>query len=501
MRGEPSLVAMRETLDVRLCARRWSRPVSRGGASTSKPTLGSTNLEAARRPEPWRVVVADHQQAGRGRLGRGTGRPRPRRLGRGVRRRCPRRRSQWGWLPLLTGLAVAGPCARWPGCGSGLKWPNDVLVAEDGGRKVCGVLCELHAGGGVVVGHRHQRGPAPGGAAGRHRDLAAAVRRAGVRREQLVRRRSWTTSRALHADVMTGGAALDACPGGIPRACRTMGLVVEVQLGSGAVAAGRAVAVDDDGRLVVRGLDGEYAVAAGDVVHVRSAGLAGPGPASTAMTAPAPRCPPAPRARPVRGGRPAGRPDEVDRPGCWGGRAAWAGARSAAAPRSRCCRARKFWHALGFPIVEDEDDAVHRGGPDGADGRRRLVRERQFDEQTALAMTRAFARTTDRLAVWQTQLMAEVLADLRAGGGPATRPTPRAVPDLGAGRERRRAAKLGRAGRRPRAAARLRLAPAPDRRDRPHARRRRRRRVRRGRDARSRRASPTWSTSPRWCAG
>jgi BirA family biotin operon repressor/biotin-[acetyl-CoA-carboxylase] ligase len=32
-----------------------------------------------------------------------------------------------------------------------------------------------------------------------------------------------------------------------------------------------AVGVDDEGRLVVRGGDSEYAVAAGDVVHVRPA--------------------------------------------------------------------------------------------------------------------------------------------------------------------------------------------------------------------------------------
>jgi len=41
-----------------------------------------------------------------------------------------------------------------------------------------------------------------------------------------------------------------------------------------------------------------------------------------------------------------------------------------------------------------------------------LVRDGVFDEPTALGMTRAFARTTDRLAVWQVQLMAEAIGDL-----------------------------------------------------------------------------------------
>lgn len=72
--------------------------------------------------------------------------------------------------------------------------------------------------------------------------------------------------------------------------------------------------------------------------------------------------------------------------------------------------ARKFWHALGFPIVADEDAMFAEADLMALKAVARLVREEQLDEQTALAMTRAFARTTDRLAVWQTQLMAEAMA-------------------------------------------------------------------------------------------
>ncbi len=95
--------------------------------------------------------------------------------------------------------------------------------------------------------------------------------------------------------------------------------------------------------------------------------------------------------------------------------------------------ARKFWHALGFPIVQDEDAAFTEADLMALKGVAALVREEQFDEQTALAMTRAFARTTDRLAVWQTQLMAEVLAapELEAALDEADS---RAVPDLDAAR-------------------------------------------------------------------
>ena len=93
--------------------------------------------------------------------------------------------------------------------------------------------------------------------------------------------------------------------------------------------------------------------------------------------------------------------------------------------------ARKFWHALGFPIVEDEDAMFTEADLMALKAVARLVREEQLDEETALAMTRAFARTTDRLAVWQTQLMAEALADPELAGA-LDEADGRAVPDLSA---------------------------------------------------------------------
>ena len=90
--------------------------------------------------------------------------------------------------------------------------------------------------------------------------------------------------------------------------------------------------------------------------------------------------------------------------------------------------ARKFWHALGFPIVEDEEAVFTEADLMALKAVARLVREEELDEATALAMTRAFARTTDRLAVWQTQLMAEALGPGRDRGRPSTRPTPAPCP-------------------------------------------------------------------------
>ncbi|WP_270886407.1 adenylate/guanylate cyclase domain-containing protein [Pedococcus sp. 5OH_020] len=95
--------------------------------------------------------------------------------------------------------------------------------------------------------------------------------------------------------------------------------------------------------------------------------------------------------------------------------------------------ARKFWHALGFPIVEDEDAMFTEADQAALMAVARLVRDQELDEDTALAMTRAFARTTDRLAVWQTQLMAEALADPASEAG-LDEADARAVPNESAAR-------------------------------------------------------------------
>ncbi|HEY5334405.1 MAG TPA: biotin--[acetyl-CoA-carboxylase] ligase, partial [Mycobacteriales bacterium] len=51
--------------------------------------------------------------------------------------------------------------------------------------------------------------------------------------------------------------------------CSTLGREVSVHLPDDKVATGTASAIDDDGRLVVGGPDGDVAYAAGDVVHLR----------------------------------------------------------------------------------------------------------------------------------------------------------------------------------------------------------------------------------------
>ena len=84
--------------------------------------------------------------------------------------------------------------------------------------------------------------------------------------------------------------------------------------------------------------------------------------------------------------------------------------------------ARKFWHALGFPNVGDDDMVFTEADLVALQSVAALVRDGVFNEQSALGMTRAFARTTDRLAVWQVQLMAEAMGELSPPGGASRSP-------------------------------------------------------------------------------
>src|SRR5688572_28351244 len=92
---------------------------------------GSTNadvvaLTSAGEPEGT-VLLAESQLAGRGRLGRSWQAPPRTGLTMSVLLR-PRQvpAPRLGWLPLLTGVAVARACSL-PGIDTALKWPNDLL--------------------------------------------------------------------------------------------------------------------------------------------------------------------------------------------------------------------------------------------------------------------------------------------------------------------------------------------------------------------------------------
>ena len=93
----------------------------------------STNALAAAAPERGLVVVADHQTAGRGRLGRTWTTPPGAALTFSAVVDPVLDDEWWPLVPLVAGYAVA---RRLRGS---VKWPNDVLLGD---RKVCGILVE-----------------------------------------------------------------------------------------------------------------------------------------------------------------------------------------------------------------------------------------------------------------------------------------------------------------------------------------------------------------------
>lgn len=225
--------------------------------------VGSTNDLVREDPRPWRVVVADVQESGRGRLGRtwtttpGTA--------LAVSVLVPEPASGAGWVPLLAGLALHRAVAEVSGVATALKWPNDVLVPGDGDRKLAGLLCEwtpagVVVGAGVNVDTAREDLPL---------DTATSLRAAGAPgtdRTSLLEAYLRHLAAVLREDTGPDGASVAA----YRAACSTVGRDVEVHAPDGTVREGRATGVDAEGRLTVRTETGTSSVSAGDVVHVRS---------------------------------------------------------------------------------------------------------------------------------------------------------------------------------------------------------------------------------------
>jgi BirA family biotin operon repressor/biotin-[acetyl-CoA-carboxylase] ligase len=118
------------------------------------PEIDSTNTELMRRcragqAEPV-LLVAEHQSAGRGRLGRQWHTPPGSALTFSLG--LPLKPADWGGLSLAVGTSLAESLGRATGADVRLKWPNDLWLQE---RKLAGILIETAGGGGarhVIVG-------------------------------------------------------------------------------------------------------------------------------------------------------------------------------------------------------------------------------------------------------------------------------------------------------------------------------------------------------------
>lgn len=261
----------------------WTRSQPLFATVEVRAEAGSSNTElvaAARSGAPdGSVLVVEHQTAGRGRLDRSwTSAPHAGLTFSMLFRAHGLPPSRWGWLPLLTGVAVVDAVDGLVQ-GAGLKWPNDVQIGSER-AKAAGILAASVPGAGaaivVGVGINASSGDLPPGATSLaehgpeadRTDLLLGLLSAIQRRYLGWRDAGWDIDRSgLRAAYL--------------RRSTTVGAEVDILLpGRNDVLRGMAVALDDEGRLVVAesGRDVRHAVAAGDVLRVRPAGTMDPRP-------------------------------------------------------------------------------------------------------------------------------------------------------------------------------------------------------------------------------
>jgi BirA family biotin operon repressor/biotin-[acetyl-CoA-carboxylase] ligase len=234
--------------------------------------VDSTNTylrERARQGAPdGLVVVADHQTAGRGRLDRRWESPPGANLLASLLLRPACSSREVYLCTAAVALAAADACEAVAGVEVGLKWPNDLVVD---GAKLAGILAEAEFSDGalsaVVVGiGLNVAWPGPDGAGGTSlADLRVA---APVDRHLLLGSLLGAlVARRVQLDDPAGRRCLAE---EVRRRSATLGQEVRVT-SEGEVLTGRAITLDDQGRLVVETSEGARTFSAGDVTQLRPA--------------------------------------------------------------------------------------------------------------------------------------------------------------------------------------------------------------------------------------
>jgi BirA family transcriptional regulator, biotin operon repressor / biotin---[acetyl-CoA-carboxylase] ligase len=238
---------------------------------------GSTNddLVAAARhgAAEGRVLVAERQTSGRGRLGRSwQSEPGAALTFSVLLRPAAVPQSARGWLPLLAGVAVTAGIRAQTGLDVSLKWPNDVLAGPpDRTGKLAGILAE-QTGDAIVVGTGLNVAAIPDDLPEATATSLAELGASGVDRAELlaaILREFEHWYRRWAGGDSPGDAVASGLRAEYLRGCATIGKQVRVELPGGAAVCGRACDVDGAGRLLVAAADTVEPVSAGDVVHVR----------------------------------------------------------------------------------------------------------------------------------------------------------------------------------------------------------------------------------------
>ena len=373
--------------------------------------VGSTSTAVADElradPASWpdrSLLVADEQDAGRGRAGRTWVTPPGAALTATLVLRPTVPADRLGWVPLLAGLGAVTAMRATAGVPAVLKWPNDVLVDLAGqvpeldgwgaGRKVGGILTEVVplpdgpavlVGIGVNVSQTADELPVP---------TATSLALAGAQhtdRETVLIAVVSAVLGAVDRWLAAGGDAVAAgLADEVAADCATLGRDVHVDLPGGARLDGVARRLDPSGALVVVDAEGEHVVAAGDVLHVRAGASGGGGS----------------RGRRVRLGSTVAELDEL----LLGGPRTLTTADLAARAGIDEEAVRGFWRSFGQAAPEPGEAAYTEHDAQALLGLVDLVRQQGLRPSTVRTLVRGLGHTSDRLALWQVEALVEDMA-------------------------------------------------------------------------------------------
>jgi BirA family biotin operon repressor/biotin-[acetyl-CoA-carboxylase] ligase len=247
------------------------RPGSLWTGVTVVESTGSTNADlaesATQGAEEGRVLVAEEQVQGRGRLGRAWTAPPRSGLTVSVLLRPQVPMARQGWLALLFGVAAASAVRRLGELDVRLKWPNDLLIGE---RKLAGILAE-RIGDAVVIGMglnvSLKRAELPVDTA-----TSLAIEESACTDRDPLLRAVLREVETHYRDWSEADGDADACGlrAAYQAANATIGQHVRVELPGDRVLTGQATGVDQAGHLQVSSEGRLHTLSAGDVVHVRA---------------------------------------------------------------------------------------------------------------------------------------------------------------------------------------------------------------------------------------
>jgi BirA family biotin operon repressor/biotin-[acetyl-CoA-carboxylase] ligase len=209
----------------------------------------STQIDLANNFKVGNVLVAEYQSAGRGRLDRKFEVPPRKGLTFSF---CIDAQEDLGWIPLITGLAVSNAINKYFNQNlTSVKWPNDLLV---NGKKLAGILSERNSNG-VIVGvginifQTQEELPIENavslsmfGEVDRSELLISILNELGVALSNLAQHKNEYRSK-----------------------CATLGMKVRATLPSGEVIEDEAIAISDDGALLLKNRE----ISVGDILHLR----------------------------------------------------------------------------------------------------------------------------------------------------------------------------------------------------------------------------------------